>query len=86
MGDRHAFYNSAMAQFAKILVLLGGILILAGGVVYLFSRLNIPLGHLPGDFHFGGENVNIYLPCATSIILSIILTILLNVILRMFKK
>jgi hypothetical protein len=86
MGDRLAFCNPTMAQFSKILVLLGGVLILAGGVTYLLSRLNMPLGRLLGDFHFSGENINIYMPCATSIILSIILTILLNVIVRLFKK
>jgi branched-subunit amino acid ABC-type transport system permease component len=75
-----------MTQLAKILVLLGVSLILAGGVVYLFSRMNININRLPGNFFYSGENFSIYIPCATSIILSIILTILLNVIFRMMNK
>jgi hypothetical protein len=75
-----------MTQLAKILVLLGVGLILAGGVVYLFARMNINLNRLPGNFFYQGENFSVYIPCAASIIISIILTILLNVIVNMMNK
>jgi hypothetical protein len=75
-----------MAQLAKVLVLLGGALILSGGVVYLLSRTNINLNRLPGNFVYSGENFSIYIPCAATILLSILLTVILNVIIRMLNK
>lgn len=75
-----------MEQMAKILVLLGGAMMIAGGVVYLFSRLNINFNRMPGNFVYSGENMTIYIPCAASILISILLTIILNVIVRMMKK
>jgi len=75
-----------MEQTAKILVLLGGSLMVAGGVVYLLSRLNINFSRLPGNFVYSGTNVTIYLPCAASILLSILLTIILNILIRMMNK
>jgi hypothetical protein len=75
-----------MEQTAKVLVLLGGSLIVAGGVVYFLSRLNINFNRLPGNFYYSGENFSIYIPCAASIILSILLTVILNIIIRMMNK
>lgn len=43
----------------------------------LFGRF-----HLPGDVTFKSGNVTVYIPIATSIILSVILTIVLNVLFR----
>jgi FtsH-binding integral membrane protein len=75
-----------MTQLAKILVLLGFGLILTGGVIYLFSRMNINFNRLPGNFFYQGENFSVYIPCVASIIISIILTILLNLFVRMMNK
>jgi len=43
----------------------------------LFWRL-----HLPGDFTIRAGSVTIFIPIATSIILSIVLTVALNLFLR----
>jgi hypothetical protein len=75
-----------MEQTAKILVLVGGVFILAGGVVYLLSRLNININRVPGNFVYNGENVTVYVPCAAMILISILLTVILNVIIRMINK
>ena len=37
-----------------------------------------PIGRLPGDLHFTSGKVRIYIPVATSILLSIVVTIILN--------
>lgn len=84
--NRHDFSDFPMEQTAKILVLLGGAFLLAGGVVYLLSRLNLNFNRLPGNFVYSGENMTIYLPCAASIVISILLTVLLNIIIRMMNK
>jgi hypothetical protein len=75
-----------MEQTAKILVLLGGVFILAGGVVYLLSRLNMGLDRMPGNFVYRGENMTVFIPCAASIVISILLTVILNIILRMMNR
>jgi hypothetical protein len=75
-----------MEQTAKILVLLGGVFILAGGIVYLLSKLNINFNRMPGNFVYSGENVTVYIPCAAMILISILLTVILNVIIRMINK
>lgn len=61
----------------------GRFLIIAGAVVVIIGMLfmiadKIPLGRLPGDFHFGSGKFRIYIPIATSILLSIMITIILN--------
>lgn len=66
------------------LVYLGVGLAVLGGVVLLLGRV-IDLGNLPGDLVFEGENVRVYVPIATMVVLSIVLTLLLNLVLRWFQ-
>jgi hypothetical protein len=40
------------------------------------------LGRRPGDLRFGGRNVVIYVPLATSLLLSVLLTLLVNLLSR----
>lgn len=75
-----------MLNLSRILLLVGVIFLLAGGLLYIAVRFNLPLGRLPGDIRIQGRNYSIYLPLATSIILSIVLTVLLNVIFRLLNK
>jgi hypothetical protein len=55
----------------------GVLLIVVGGALMLFGRF-----HLPGDFTFRSGNVTVYVPIATSIILSVVLTVVLNLLFR----
>lgn len=66
------------------LVYLGFGLVVIGGLVLLLGRV-LDLGNLPGDLVYRGENVQVYIPIATMIVLSILLTLLLNLILRFFR-
>ena len=75
-----------METFARYTMLAGIILVLAGGLMYGASKLHLPIGHLPGDIVYQGQNATWYIPCATSIILSILLTVILNLILRYLNK
>ena len=62
------------------LLIVGGIVLAIVGVVLVLAP-NIPfLGRLPGDIRFESENVRVFIPIGTMILVSIILTILLNVI------
>ena len=67
----------------KFLVIAGLVLIITGGLVYAGGRFGFfGLGRLPGDIRMEGENVRVYIPIATSILLSIILTAVLYIISR----
>ncbi|HUZ87623.1 MAG TPA: DUF2905 domain-containing protein [Candidatus Baltobacterales bacterium] len=62
-----------MADIGRTVLVLGVLLVIAGGALMLLGRF-----HLPGDFAFRRGGVTVYVPIATSIILSVILTVALN--------
>jgi len=64
-----------MTELGKLLLVVGGLIVLIGAVLLFADRLNLPLGRLPGDFVYRGKNTTFYFPLATSIILSIVLTL-----------
>jgi hypothetical protein len=66
-----------MQDAGRILLVFGALIALIGGALMLFGRFQ-----LPGDLTFRSGGVTIYLPIATSIILSIVLTIALNLFFR----
>ena len=61
----------------RLLLVFGVLLAVIGGGLMLFGRF-----HLPGDFTFRSGNVTVYIPIATSIILSIVLTVVLSFFFR----
>ena len=60
----------------RFLIIAGTVIIILGLVFMLSDK--IPLGRLPGDLHFGSGRFKVYIPIATSILLSLVLTIILN--------
>lgn len=62
-------------EIGRLLIVLGGVLLLAGVALTFFGRLG--LGRLPGDFVYRRGNFSFYFPLMTSILLSIILSLLL---------
>lgn len=52
----------------------------AGLVLLLLGALG--LGRLPGDLTFGSGNVRVFVPLATSIVLSVVATVVLNLLTR----
>ncbi len=71
-----------MPSLARIFVIVGIAFLVLGGLFYIGSRINIPLGKLPGDIVIQGKNITCFIPLATSIILSILFTIILTLITR----
>ena len=69
-----------MTDLGKLLVFLGGTIVIVGLVLILFGRTNLPIGRLPGDIVYRGKNTIFYFPLATSILLSVVLSILFYVI------
>jgi len=65
-----------MGETAKVMILIGSVLIVAGLVILVFPRLPF-LGKLPGDILVKKENYTLYFPLATSIVISIIISLIL---------
>lgn len=68
----------SLQPFARLLIIAGIFLILAGLALILFSRLGI--FRLPGDILIQRRNLIIYIPVASAIVLSLLLTLILNLI------
>lgn len=75
-----------MMAVAKLFLLLGVVLVILGGLLYLAARLNLPLGRLPGDIYLQRGNLTCMFPLVSSIAVSVLLTILLNLIVRFLNK
>ncbi|TAM84151.1 MAG: DUF2905 domain-containing protein [Acidobacteria bacterium] len=65
-------------DIGKALVILGGVLVVAGLFFMLGSRYSwLGLGHLPGDIRYKGKQTSFYFPLTTCIILSAAVTLIL---------
>jgi len=64
-------------DIGRVLLVFGILVAVIGGGLMLFGRF-----HLPGDITLKSGNVTLYIPIATSIVLSIILTVVLNLLFR----
>ena len=69
-----------MSDLGRILVSLGLLLVVIGLIFIVFTRLNIPIGRLPGDLSWRGRGWSVSFPLATSILLSVVLTLVLLII------
>jgi len=75
---------STVESIARLLVVGGLALAAVGGLLWGLSRF-VPLGQLPGDISWSGENTRVFIPLGTMLVLSLVLTLLLNVVLRLFR-
>lgn len=66
-----------MGDVGRLLLVFGVVLVVIGGALMLFGRF-----HLPGDLTFRSGNITVYVPLATSIILSLVATVVLNLVFR----
>ena len=74
-----------VSSFGRVFIIFG--LILVGiGLLFLVGD-RIPLfGRLPGDIVIHGENVTVFIPIASMLVLSVLLTVVLNLAGRFFGK
>jgi hypothetical protein len=73
---------SGMSDFGKLLIMLGAALLVAGIVLVVVARANLPLGRLPGDIVYRGKNTTFYFPLATSLLVSVLLSLVLYLVRR----
>jgi hypothetical protein len=76
---------SPMQSLGKFLLFAGALMVLLGGIVILAGKVGLPLGRLPGDFTFRGKHVLFFAPIGTMVLVSLVLTILVNLFLRWLK-
>ena len=72
-----------MGDLGRMLVFVGGLILVLGIVLILAGKVNLPIGRLPGDIIYRGKNTTFYFPLMTSILLSIILSLVLYFVNRM---
>jgi len=53
---------------------------------FLFARLELQPGRLPGDIRIQTRNLTCVFPLVTSILLSTVLTLILNLVIRFLNK
>lgn len=71
----------AIESVGKMLLYIGVLLVVVGGFFMLMAK--IPwFGRLPGDFVYRRENMTLFLPVTTMVLVSLILTLLLNLVWR----
>ena len=64
-----------MNPIAKLFVISGLMVLVLGLLIELFQRLHLPIGKLPGDFYWEGENSRFYFPLTTCALLSFFVSI-----------
>jgi hypothetical protein len=69
-----------MTDLGRLLIGLGLVLVIAGVLVMLAGRANLPLGRLPGDIVYRGKNTTFYFPLMTSVVVSLVLSIVMYVL------
>lgn len=74
-----------MSSLGKLLIGVGGLLIVIGLCVLLAARVGVPLGRLPGDIHYRGKNTAFFFPITTCIILSIVFSLVMWMVNRLFR-
>lgn len=69
-----------LERWGKILLLVGGVLVVLGVTLWLLSRLG--WDRVPGDVVWRGKNVTVYVPLGLMLLVSLLATILVNLFLR----
>ena len=77
MRDTRRETIDAMDGVGRALVI-AGVVIVVIGLALMFADKVPFVGRLPGDFTFGGDRWTVYVPVATSIVVSLVLTAALS--------
>lgn len=72
-----------MGDLGKILIYLGGTVVVVGVLLVLLGKTGLPLGRLPGDVVYRGKNTTVYFPIVTCIVLSLVLSVVMYLIQKM---
>lgn len=65
-----------MAEFGKVIMLIGMVIVIIGFLLTFSDKLPFQLGRLPGDIVIKKEGFTFYFPLTTSILVSVVLSLL----------
>lgn len=65
---------------ARILITVGIVLLLAGFVILVLSRLGLTGFRLPGDILIRRDNFTFFFPITTMLLISLVLTLVFNLL------
>ena len=65
-----------MREIGRVLLVFGGVAVVAGAFLYFGGRLPLRLGRLPGDVVHRGEHTTFYFPIVTCLLLSVGLSVI----------
>ena len=71
-----------MDQLGRVLIVMGGVIVVTGLLLTFGPRLPLRIGRLPLDIHIQRDNFSFYFPLGTSILLSIVLTLVFGLLKR----
>ncbi len=74
-----------MNQIGWMLVVLG-LVVVAAGLLFLVADRVPFLGHLPGDFSWQRDNLRVYAPLGTCLLLSVVLSLLLTLVTNLLGR
>ncbi len=66
-----------MQILERILIKIGILLIVIGFTVFLFRKIGIPFGKLPGDIHISRDGFEMWIPITTCLVISGLITVVL---------
>jgi hypothetical protein len=75
-----------MNNLPKTLIVVGALIIFAGGIAWLFNRVGITLGKLPGDISIEKEGLRLYFPWFTCLVVSPLLSLGIRLWKGLFPK
>ena len=70
-----------MEPMGRILIVVG-LVILVVGLVMVFGQRIPVLGHLPGDITIEGQNVTVFIPLGTMVVVSVLASVILSLLNR----
>ncbi len=72
----------SVRELGRMLLMLGGLLLVVGAFFYFGGKLPFRLGRLPGDIVHKGDHTTFYFPIVSCIVLSVGLSLLFWLISR----
>jgi hypothetical protein len=66
-----------VTDIGKFLIIIGGLMVVAGLFVVLLGSAHVPVGRLPGDVIYRGKNTTVYFPIVTCIVISVVLSLVM---------
>ena len=73
----------ALRELGRVLLTLGGLLVLIGAFFFFGGKLPFRLGRLPGDIVHEGKHGTFYFPVVTCLVLSVALSLVFWLISRL---